>query len=159
MEITEVFTTIIIPILSLLGIGTLFSLIWRRSFKKLEKRDEKREQEQKELTKMHYEQNERHIEEIFQEQIKPIQEEIKEIKTTIDNNQVTSDAKDKILSDGVLAGLRNDIIKFNDSCKAKGFVTKRDVSNFNDMLKAYHALGGNSYVKAVEEEFNSLERK
>ena len=77
---------------------------------------------------MRYEENEIHIKEIFQEQIKPIQEEIKEIKTTIDNNQITSDAKDKILSDGVLAGLRNDIIKFNDSCKAKGFATKRDVS-------------------------------
>ena len=52
----------------------------------------------------------------------------------------------ELVSNGTQAGLRNDILTCYYTCFHKGFKTKDDAENFNDMYEAYHSLGGNSFI-------------
>lgn len=82
-----------------------------------------------------------------------------------ENQEIKQDIKDmreqlRLVGGGTQAGLRNDILTCYYSCFSKGFKTKDDAENFNDMYEAYHRLGGNSFIdKDVMPSFTNLPLK
>ena len=131
---------LIISILSFLGVGTFFSLIWKDLYRsKQEKLRENSEAQQ--LKKKLERQTE--FREVIKEELKPIKVEITDLK-----EEVADIKKDTVMTNhGTLAGLRCDILKVYYDCNRKGYKTKNDAENFRDLCEAYEELGGNSFIK------------
>lgn len=147
---------IIISIVScLLSVGSFFGLQFYfqqkqkqridEAERKAQKTEEKRLQDQKDAEIKRKEDQDNATRAIFKEEIIPITTQITKIQDTLTS-----------ASNGVLAGLRNDLIQCYNRCKATGYTTTRDRQNFHDMLKAYHSLGGNSYIREVSDLFDKL---
>lgn len=92
------------------------------------------------------------------------EQDLKDIKNIINeamdplNNEITAINKklDRV-SEGTQASLRTDILKIYKECAHKGYRNLTDSENFEDMYRAYHKLGGNSFVdETVKPAFNKL---
>lgn len=111
----------------------------------VQKAEEKREQDQKDAEIKRKQDQDNTTRAIFKEEIIPITTQITKIQDTLTST-----------SNGVLASLRNDLIQCFNCCRQKGYAELKDRQVFHDMLKAYHALGGNSYIKDISEAFDKL---
>ena len=113
--------TICTSILSALGVGTIIPMLVKEH---LARKKEQSTERQKELK----------------------QERLEEIKTSISAEVSPMKTQlDKIVS-GTKATLRNDLMECYYMCKEKGYRTEDDTQNFTSMHKAYHDLGGNSFI-------------
>lgn len=110
-----------------------------------QKAEEKREQDQKDAEIKRKQDQDNATRAIFREEIVPITCQITKIQDTLVST-----------SNGVLASLRNDLIQCFNRCHQKGYTELKDRQVFHDMLKAYHALGGNSYIKEISDAFDKL---
>ena len=115
-------------IAGILGVSSLFSMIWKDLHDKAKKKNEEHNEEKEQKRRQA-------IKEIIQEEIKPIKDTMEIIQDNL-----------KKVSDGTLSSLRNDLLKCYYECLAKGYRTCNDSENFNDMFESYSSLGGNSFI-------------
>lgn len=59
-------------------------------------------------------------------------------------------------SKGTMLLLRVQLIEYHDKYMAKGEIPSYAYQNFNEMYKAYHALGGNGMVTKMKNEVDEL---
>jgi hypothetical protein len=125
-------------IVSCLGIPTLATLLVTDIHNK-KKEDSKQAKDSKKKELMDG------VREVVKEEVKPITDDVKDIKKQLE-----------LSSAGTLASLRNDLLIQYRSCCDKGYRTNEDIKNWQDMLEAYHNLGGNSFITELNVLFGKL---
>jgi hypothetical protein len=92
------------------------------------------------------------VREVVKEEIKPTNDKLEDTKEEI--KSLKTDIAE--IKTGTLASLRNDLLGCYYDCCKKGYRTSDDIHNWQDMLDAYHKLGGNSFITEVNVLFNEL---
>jgi hypothetical protein len=132
-----------LPIVSLivtcLGIPTLATLAVTDAYK----RKKENSQKVKDAKKKEWMDG---VRQAVKEETDPIRVDIKDIKHQLELN-----------SAGTLASLRNDLLDCYYECCDKGYRTSDDIKNWQDMLIAYHNLGGNSFITEINILFEKLD--
>ena len=131
--------TVMVSILSLLGVGTIMQLFWKD-------RHEKRKQNSEEVKEQEKKERQEEIREVIKEEITPLRKEVKDIQQQLEINK-----------EGTKAGLRNDLLNSYYSCSKKGYRTNEDIMNWEDMTEAYYNLGGNSFIVEIDKIINSID--
>lgn len=73
-------------------------------------------------------------------------------------NQNESQNKDmELIKNATLASTRNTLTYLSRKAREKGSVTSNDRENYDKMYQAYTALGGNSYVHRLYDEYMMME--
>lgn len=67
--------------------------------------------------------------------------------------------KDKVIEDGLVALLRNELVRRYREYEQKGEMSILDKENIEDMFKQYENLGGNGTVKKMYKELLELPTK
>lgn len=125
----EIWIPIIISFLSLLGLGTLTSLLWKDLINKRKANSVERKAQEKE------------------ERIEEMRTVTDECWDKVEKRLKAIEVELKLNSTGTQAGLRNHLLNVYYDCVKKGYRTKNDSENFRDMYAAYHDLGGNSFIE------------
>lgn len=69
------------------------------------------------------------------------------------------DRKNEVIRKGVQALLRNDLYALFDRCTEKGFATREEKRNFENIYEQYHALGQNGVMDNYRVQFAALPEK
>jgi hypothetical protein len=135
----KLIVSIVSLIISCLGIPTLATLLVTDIHnKRKENSQQAKDVKKKELMDG--------VKEVVKEEIQPIKDDIKDIKLKVE-----------LSSAGTLASLRNDLLDCYYECCNKGYRTADDIKNWQDMLEAYHNLGGNSFITEINLLFSKLD--
>ena len=137
--------SIVLSILSLLGFGTVASMFWkdfrdRKSQKSQVFKDAKRK-EQQDI-----------IREVISEENAPIREQVQAIKSDIDELNKTDHNQRKAIQ----AILRDRLYSLSNKYLNKGWVSKEELDNFENIYQQYHNLGKNGVMDSRREKVLDL---
>jgi hypothetical protein len=143
ITLIEAIDTNMLPIISIvlscLGIPTLGALIMTDLF-------QRRKESTKEAKELKKKEELAGVRSVVQEELIPVKQDIKDIKEQV-----------SLGSAGTLASLRNDLLDCYYECCNKGYRTADDIKNWQDMLEAYHNLGGNSFITELNVLFGKID--
>lgn len=141
--------TLIISILSLIGVPTIMSFVINKQLKKAEKvREETHELKAAEAKRERISE----IKTVMGESIKPIEDRLDHV-----DMKISSISKDMDLSKaGTLSSLRYNIVELYNAVRKRGYKTEVEKETFEKMYQAYHNLGGNHYVDELKDEWRSI---
>lgn len=125
--------SVILSVLSLLGVGIIASQFWNKHFEKQKNKEEEQSKEHQLSQKID---RQSEIREVIASEIKPIIETLADVQKSV-----------SLANEGTLASLRNDLLNVYYQCRTKGYKTRNDAENFRDLYKAYTALNGNSFIE------------
>ena len=146
---TSTIISIVISILSLIGVPTIMSFIINKQLKKAEKiREETHELKAAEAKRERI--NE--IKTVMNESVKPLEQRLDNV-----DDKISNISKDIDLSKaGTLSSLRYNIVELYNAVRKRGYKTDVEKETFEKMYQAYHNLGGNHYVDELKEEFRAV---
>ena len=144
MEWYKVFS-IILSVLSILGLGTVASMFWKdfrdRRVQKSQVFKDAKKKEQQDM-----------IREVIAEENAPIVAQISEIKKDID----ALNATDRTQRKAIQAILRDRLYSLSKKYLAKGWVDKDESENFENIYQQYHNLGKNGIMDSRREKVLEL---
>ena len=85
-----------------------------------------------------------------------VQSLIKENEKLRDTRKEDTKKKQDALSNGVMCLLKIQLIEYHDKYMTDGNIPSYVYDNFDEMYKAYEALGGNGMVKRMKEDIDRL---
>lgn len=85
--------------------------------------------------------------------VQSLLKEIKQLRTTKKDEE---QMKQEAISNGVLSLLKIQLIEYHDKYMTTGNIPTYVYDNFDEMFKAYEALGGNGMVKHMKEDIDRL---
>jgi hypothetical protein len=139
LDATSTWLPIVSLVMTILGIPTLSTLVITDIYKRRKENSQKvKEQKQKELIDS--------MRIVVKEETEPLKADIKDMLKKVE-----------LSSAGTLASLRNDLLNCYYECCDKGYRTADDIKNWQDMLEAYHNLGGNSFITEINLLFSKLD--
>jgi lipopolysaccharide export LptBFGC system permease protein LptF len=146
---TSTIISIVISILSLIGVPTIMSFVINKQLKKAEKiREETHELKAAEAKRERI--NE--IKTVMYESVKPLEQRLDNV-----DDKISNISKDIDLSKaGTLSSLRYNIVELYNTVRKRGYKTDVEKETFEKMYQAYHNLGGNHYVDELKEEFRAV---
>ena len=101
------------------------------------------------------------ITESLDKSLQPIETEIsnvaKEVETVKNDVQTIKNKDIDLLKTANCDSLRNQLLAVYRHCKKQGYRTEQDVENFEYMYRSYKALGGNSFIVTIHNEFNEID--
>lgn len=143
---TSTIISIIISVLSLIGVPTIMSFVINKQLKKAEKiREETHELKAAEAKRERIAE----IKTVMSESVKPLEQRLDHV-----DDKISSISRDMDLSKaGTLSSLRYNIVELYNAVRKRGYKTDVEKETFEKMYQAYHNLGGNHYVDELKEEF------
>ena len=146
---TSTIISIVISVLSLIGVPTIMSFVINKQLKKAEKiREETHELKAAEAKRERI--NE--IKTVMHESVKPLEQRLDNV-----DDKISNISKDIDLSKaGTLSSLRYNIVELYNAVRKRGYKTDVEKETFEKMYQAYHNLGGNHYVDELKEEFRAV---
>ena len=146
---TSTIISIVISVLSLIGVPTIMSFVINKQLKKAEKiREETHELKAAEAKRERI--NE--IKTVMHESVKPLEQRLDHV-----DDKISSISRDMDLSKaGTLSSLRYNIVELYNAVRKRGYKTDVEKETFEKMYQAYHNLGGNHYVDELKEEFRAV---
>lgn len=147
--------TMVLSALSILGVGTMLTTLWKENHNKRLKKKEEQSSEHLQAMKK---KNEEEYRVVLKEELAPIVQTINDTKKDV--NEVKEDLKCNTI--GTVTLLRDRMKSSLDRCVAQGYISSSDLANWNELFNTYKSLGGNhfkEYVNAWKEEIESLPRK
>lgn len=146
---TSTIISIVISVLSLIGVPTIMSFVINKQLKKAEKiREETHELKAAEAKRERI--NE--IKTVMNESVKPLEQRLDNV-----DDKISNISKDIDLSKaGTLSSLRYNIVELYNAVRKRGYKTDVEKETFEKMYQAYHNLGGNHYVDELKEEFRAV---
>lgn len=85
-----------------------------------------------------------------------VQNLLKENNRLREAKKQSEDKKQKAIGDGVLSLLKIQLIEYHEKYMTNGNIPTYVYDNFDEMYKAYEALGGNGMVKHMKEDIDRL---
>lgn len=141
MEMYQIITTVLSS-LSILGVGTVITTLWKENHNKHLKQREIRDEEHVQAIKA---KSEEEYKRVLQEELRPmkasiesIQNQMSDIKSTLDEN-----------TEGTVTLLRDRMQTSFEFYKRKGYVTEDELFNWNQIFERYSKLGGNFFHERV----------
>lgn len=128
---------IVVSVLTLLGVGSFFSLLWKERF---EKRKTETAQEKERIKKEKQEE----MREVIREEIKPLKEDIEQFKEL-----------DELQRKSIQAILRDRLYELSSAASKKGYTTLNERENFENMYVQYHKLGKNGVMDSIRDDYFS----
>ena len=129
--------SIVISLLTLLGVGVFMSLHTKKRF---EKKEAERQAVEDAKAKANNEALMKLINAALDEKITPLAQDVAQIKGNLSLN-----------TEGTVTLLRNDMKKARDYYKdEKGFATTNDKASWMELYKTYEKLGGNHFKEYVD---------
>lgn len=151
MTTYQIITTIL-SILSILGVGTVLTTLWKEKHaERLKKKEEQSEEHIQAVKKR----NEEEYRVVLQAELQPIKESIQATEQHI--SEVKEDLKCNTV--GTVTLLRDRMKCSLEYCKRRGYTTSTDLANWHELFNTYKSLGGNhfkEYVNAWKDEMESL---
>lgn len=146
---TSTIISIIISVLSLIGVPTIMSFVINKQLKKAEKiREETHELKAAEAKRERIAE----IKTVMDESVKPLEQRLDHV-----DDKISSISRDMDLSKaGTLSSLRYNIVELYNAVRKRGYKTDVEKETFEKMYQAYHNLGGNHYVDELKEEFRQV---
>jgi hypothetical protein len=146
---TSTIISIIISVLSLIGVPTIMSFVINKQLKKAEKiREETHELKAAEAKRERIAE----IKTVMGESVKPLEQRLDHV-----DDKISSISRDMDLSKaGTLSSLRYNIVELYNAVRKRGYKTDVEKETFEKMYQAYHNLGGNHYVDELKEEFRAV---
>ena len=146
---TSTIISIIISVLSLVGVPTIMSFVINKQLKKAEKiREETHELKAAEAKRERIAE----IKTVMNESVKPLEQRLDHV-----DDKISSISRDMDLSKaGTLSSLRYNIVELYNTVRKRGYKTDVEKETFEKMYQAYHNLGGNHYVDELKEEFRAV---
>lgn len=146
---TSTIISIIISVLSLIGVPTIMSFVINKQLKKAEKiREETHELKAAEAKRERIAE----IKTVMDESVKPLEQRLDHV-----DDKISSISRDMDLSKaGTLSSLRYNIVELYNAVRKRGYKTDVEKETFEKMYQAYHNLGGNHYVDELKEEFRAV---
>ena len=146
---TSTIISIIISVLSLIGVPTIMSFVINKQLKKAEKiREETHELKAAEAKRERIAE----IKTVMNESVKPLEQRLDHV-----DDKISSISRDMDLSKaGTLSSLRYNIVELYNAVRKRGYKTDVEKETFEKMYQAYHNLGGNHYVDELKEEFRAV---
>ena len=138
MSIEDILVRIVLPLLSILGVGTIIPML-------IKERSETKKANSIEAKKKEEEKLRENLLGAIQEGVKPITEEIKELH-----------ANDELQREGIQALLRDRLAQLSSECLQKGFTTHEERDNFENMYQKYHKLGVNGVMDKSRDKFFNI---
>lgn len=149
---TSQIINIILSVLSILGVGTVITTLWKEHHeKRVKAREEQSEEHQQALKKK----NEAEYRAVLVEELKPLKESIATTEQHI--AEVKEDLKCNTI--GTVTLLRDRMKCSLEFCKRRGYATSTDLANWHELYNTYKSLGGNhfkEYVNAWKDEMENL---
>lgn len=142
METYQIITTILSS-LSILGVGTVLTTLWKENHNKRLKKKEEQSQEHINALKT---KNTEEIKQVLQEELKPVIVSVNSMQTQLTN--VGKSLKEN--SEGTVTLLRDRMQCSLEFCKRRGYVTEDDLFNWNQLYERYTKMGGNFFHKYVD---------
>lgn len=141
--------SIVISILSLIGVPTVLSFVINKQLKKAEKvREETHELKAAEAKRERISE----IKDVMNDSVRPIENRLNEVDA-----KVSAISKDMDLSKaGTLSSLRYNIVELYNTVRKRGYKTDVEKETFEKMYQAYHNLGGNHYVDELKDEWKDI---
>lgn len=133
--------SIIVAVMSLLGVGTIFSMFWK------DRHDIRQQNSTKEMQRKKDERIDE-MRTVFSEGFSPLEDKVDALGEKLD-----------LINKGTLGTLRNDILEEYYKCQEKGYRNDYDYQNFMELYSAYHSLGGNCFVEDIKGRFEKLPSK
>ena len=81
---------------------------------------------------------------------------IRENRTLQKEKKQDVEQREKALSDGVLSLLRIQLIEYHDKYMTKNTIPLYVFENWDEMYKAYKALGGNGTIRRMNDDINMI---
>lgn len=151
MNTYQIITTIL-SILSILGVGTVITTLWKENHsKRLKKKEEQSEEHLQAIKKK----NEEEYRIVLAEELKPIKDSINATEQHI--AEVKEDLRCNTI--GTVTLLRDRMKCSLEYCKRRGYATSTDLANWHELYNTYKSLGGNhfkEYVNAWKDEMENL---
>jgi hypothetical protein len=146
---TSTIISIIISVLSLIGVPTIMSFVINKQLKKAEKiREETHELKAAEAKRERIAE----IKTVMNDSVKPLEQRLDHV-----DDKISSISRDMDLSKaGTLSSLRYNIVELYNAVRKRGYKTDVEKETFEKMYQAYHNLGGNHYVDELKEEFRAV---
>ncbi len=146
---TSTIISIVISVLSLIGVPTIMSFVINKQLKKAEKiREETHELKAAEAKRERIAE----IKTVMNESVKPLEQRLDHV-----DDKISSISRDMDLSKaGTLSSLRYNIVELYNAVRKRGYKTDVEKETFEKMYQAYHNLGGNHYVDELKEEFRAV---
>lgn len=154
MNTYQIITTIL-SILSILGVGTVITTLWKEKHAERLKRKEEQSEEHIQAVKK---KNEEEYRVVLQQELTPVLESIQATEQHV--SEVKEDLKCNTI--GTVTLLRDRMKCSLEYCKRRGYTTSTDLANWHELYNTYKSLGGNhfkEYVNAWKDEFESLPMK
>lgn len=129
---------LILSILSLLGFGTLFKIL-------ITERHEKRKHQSNESKLRAKKEQQDSIREVVREEVLPIKEELSAIK---ESNILEREA--------LQASLRDRLYALYSECALRGYTSREERDNFENMYNSYHKIFKNGVMADTHKRFFSL---
>lgn len=140
--------TWLVSLLSVIGSAIVTSIVSIVISRIINRQFKKKDEAQEAFEKQKEEDRKTEIDLIIKQQIEPFKKHLKELDSAIAS-----------IENGILSGLRNDILNCYYRCLDKGYRNDYDTINMNDMFEAYTGLHGNSFIGDIMERFKSLPTK
>lgn len=129
---------LVVSILSLLGFGTLFKIL-------ITEQHEKKKSQTAEAKARAKKEKQEEMREVVREEIKPVKEELAQIK---ESNILEREA--------LQASLRDRLYAIYSNCALRGYTTKEDRDNFDNIYKSYHKIFENGVMIDTHDRFFKL---
>ena len=152
MEWQQIISTILIPVLSVLGAGGIISAIIKRRWDKQDRKEQENKDQQSQQRKTE-------IRNVLREEISCVEDKIQDLHTIMQGHGkridelLDADVQQKA---GIQAVLRDRLYQLNRYCMKKGFTTQDERDNFENMYDNYHKLFINGTMTVVREKFLQL---
>lgn len=131
--------SIILSILSLFGLGTASSLVWK------DIHDKKVQNSEKKLNESKRERQEE-IKSVLQEELAPLKEKEDKIEGSIHS-----------LENSLRCTLRDRLLEQYKTCSKSGYRTTEESLNWEQMYEAYDKLKGNSFIHDLKNQFENID--
>ena len=152
MEWYQIISTIIVPVLSVIGAGGIISALMKRRWDRQDKQAAEKEEEQLNKRK-------EQMREVFREEITCVEDKMHKLNSAIDKQgeQIEKMLEaDDIHKASLQAVLRDRLYQLNRYCTKKKFTTQDERDNFNNMYDKYHQLRENGVMDVTREKFMNL---
>ena len=131
--------TVVLSLLSILGLGTASSLFWKDAHDKKVQNSEKKKAEIKR-------ERQEEIKSVLDETLAPIIEKQDKIDHSL-----------QLIEDGTRCTLRDTLLKAYKSCSQQLYRTTEETQNWEKLYMAYHRLNGNSFIDDLKVQFEAID--
>ena len=142
METYQIITTILSS-LSILGVGTVLTTLWKENHSKRLKKKETQTEEHIQAVKA---KSQEEYKKVLQEELKPVLLSVSSIQNQMNN--IETNLKEN--SEGTITLLRDRMQCSLEFCKRRGYATEDDLFNWNQLYERYTNMGGNFLHKYVD---------